>query len=291
MPHHLFDGNGRIFPGNMAFAGKTHRRHRTGVDHATHAAFLRRTDDCPRAFHIGAIHLLRVAYPQPIIGGNVKYKVAAGHALLQRLGIAQITRCSFSPQVGNVVQAAGGTDEQPQLRALRSQRSRHVAADKSRRSCDEGLHGFLCPEHGEGTLYQVQHLQEKQNPRLRFQQSMKSAIAFNPGSFVTIGLPRSARDLKRTYSSASAWIPIFFSPAAFFSQYLRTQASNLFPAAVSRPLKANAAISEYGMDTFWSASLGNSRTAESASVLPVRLPKIYPSTLLPSLRVMVTSPR
>jgi len=37
---------------------------------------------------------------------------------------------------------------------------------------------------------------------------------------------------------------MFFSPAAFFSQYLRTQASKLFPAAVSRPLKASAAMSE-----------------------------------------------
>src|SRR5258708_36795433 len=131
-----------------------------------------------------------------------------------------------------------------------------MATDKSRRSCDEDFH-----------------------------------YVANQETMVAIGFPRFARDCAKPYSSASACIPMFFSPAAFFSQYLRTQASKLFPAAVSRPLKASAAISEYGMEIFWSASLGKSRTAELAKVLPVRLSKEYPSTLRPSLRVMVTSPR
>ena len=47
-----------------------------------------------------------------------------------------------------------------------------------------------------------------------------------------------------SYSSASGSSPISFSPAAFFSMYFFTQASQLFPAAVSRPVKASAAISE-----------------------------------------------
>lgn len=46
------------------------------------------------------------------------------------------------------------------------------------------------------------------------------------------------------YSSFSGSRPKPFSPAFFFSQYLRTQASQLLPAAVSRPLKASAAMSE-----------------------------------------------
>ena len=47
-----------------------------------------------------------------------------------------------------------------------------------------------------------------------------------------------------TYSSFSGSSAMFFSPAAFFSQYLRTQASQLLPAAMSRPLNTSAAISE-----------------------------------------------
>ena len=46
------------------------------------------------------------------------------------------------------------------------------------------------------------------------------------------------------YSRLSGSSAICFSPAAFLSQYLRTQASQLLPAAVSRPVKASAAMSE-----------------------------------------------
>ena len=44
-------------------------------------------------------------------------------------------------------------------------------------------------------------------------------------------------------SSGSGSMPIFFSPAAFLALYLFTHASKLFPAAVSFPVKAKAAIS------------------------------------------------
>jgi len=45
------------------------------------------------------------------------------------------------------------------------------------------------------------------------------------------------------YSRDSGWRLKPLSPEAFFSQYLRTQASQLFPAAGSRPEKVSAAIS------------------------------------------------
>ena len=44
--------------------------------------------------------------------------------------------------------------------------------------------------------------------------------------------------MRNIYSSFSGSSAIPFSPAAFLSQYLRTQASQLLPAAVSRPLNA-----------------------------------------------------
>jgi hypothetical protein len=44
-------------------------------------------------------------------------------------------------------------------------------------------------------------------------------------------------------SKDSDSIPMFFSPAAFFSRYFFTQAAKLLPAAVSFPVKATAAIS------------------------------------------------
>jgi hypothetical protein len=51
------------------------------------------------------------------------------------------------------------------------------------------------------------------------------------------------------YSRDSEAIPMFFSPAAFLSLYFLTQAAKLLPAAVSRPVKAIAAISLYGIET------------------------------------------
>ena len=48
----------------------------------------------------------------------------------------------------------------------------------------------------------------------------------------------------RNYSSVSGSRWILCSPAVFFSQYLRSHASQLLPAAVSRPENASAWISE-----------------------------------------------
>src|SRR6516225_3296228 len=93
------------------------------------------------------------------------------------------------------------------------------------------------------------------------------------------------------YSNASGFRPISLSPAAFFSQYFRTQASQLFPAAVSRPVNARPAILEYGIATLPEPSCGITRTTDSASVDPLRRSKTYPSTREPSLSLMVTSPR
>jgi len=53
-----------------------------------------------------------------------------------------------------------------------------------------------------------------------------------------------------SYSSGSGWSAISFSPAAFFSLYFFTHASQLLPAAVSRPVNARAAISEYAIEIF-----------------------------------------
>src|SRR3954465_11529257 len=63
--------------------------------------------------------------------------------------MAKVAQRRFTPQVGNIIQAACRTDEQPQLSALRGQGSRHMAADKSRRSCDKGLHAFSLPSAAE----------------------------------------------------------------------------------------------------------------------------------------------
>src|SRR5882724_10186760 len=61
----------------------------------------------------------------------------------------------------------------------------------------------------------------------------------------TLDLLNSAR--LPAYSDSSGCRLAPGPPPSFFSQYFLTQASQLFPAAGSRPLKASAAISEYAI--------------------------------------------
>src|ERR1700736_4618634 len=92
-------------------------------------------------------------------------------------------------------------------------------------------------------------------------------------------------------SKDSGWRLASPSPVAFLVQYLRTQASQLLPAAGSRPENASAAISAYEIFTRWLESRGEMRTKELSRVAPLTRSKIYPSILLPSFLVMATSPR
>src|ERR1035437_4947092 len=93
------------------------------------------------------------------------------------------------------------------------------------------------------------------------------------------------------YSSASGSMEMFFSPWARFSQYFFTQASKLLPAAVSRTVKAIAAISEKGIAGRSLLPASITRTTEFASVEPMRRSKRYPVIAEPFLQVTVTSPR
>jgi hypothetical protein len=72
----------------------------------------------------------------------VEHKFTAGHRLLERLRIAKVTHSGFCPQIGNIIQTAGWTNEQPQFSTLSGQRSRYMATDKSRRSCNEDFHAL-----------------------------------------------------------------------------------------------------------------------------------------------------
>src|SRR5258705_13822846 len=84
------------------------------------------------------------------------------------------------------------------------------------------------------------------------------------------------------YSRDSGWSVKLPSPDDFFSQYLRTQASQLLPAAGSRPENASAAISAYEIFTRWVESRGKSRTNELSRGVPVTRSTLHTSILLPS---------
>src|SRR2546425_241389 len=66
--------------------------------------------------------------------------------------------------------------------------------------------------------------------------------------------------VKSAYSRDSGWRLKSPPPEPLFSQYLRSYDSELFPAAVSLPVKASAAISVYAIFSFWLESWGRTRT-------------------------------
>ena len=92
------------------------------------------------AFHIGAIHLVRIANPQPIICSDVKYHFASGHGLFQGRRVAQIPNHPVSPQLLDIPEVAARADQQPQICTVRGQSASHVTAHESRRTGEKNQH-------------------------------------------------------------------------------------------------------------------------------------------------------
>jgi hypothetical protein len=64
----------------LRLPAKSHGRHTRRVHDAPHALFPRRIEQRTRALDIRAVHLSGIAHPQPVVGGNMKYNVAARSA-------------------------------------------------------------------------------------------------------------------------------------------------------------------------------------------------------------------
>src|SRR6185437_8726501 len=54
------------------------------VNHTFHAVFSGRQQNSPRSFHIGPMHLLGIAHPEPVVRRDVKYSLATRYALFER---------------------------------------------------------------------------------------------------------------------------------------------------------------------------------------------------------------
>jgi hypothetical protein len=77
-------------------------------------------------------------------------------------------------------------------------------------------------------------------------------LGFSPcePSLRTSPRDKKSKPLNHPYSNISGCKLKSFSPAAFFSAYFFIQASQLFPAAVSRPENSSAPISAYDIEIF-----------------------------------------
>ncbi len=137
MADHIGQRNRRSLIRQMPVRSESHGRHARGVNHAPHPALPRRFQNRPRAFNIRAIHLLRIANPEPVVGGDVKHHLATRHRFLQRSRVAQVPGHPLRLQILNIPEIAAGADQQPQIGSLLGQDAGHMAAHKSRRTGDE----------------------------------------------------------------------------------------------------------------------------------------------------------
>ena len=136
---HVRQRHGRILVGGMAISRKSDGRHARSVHHTAHPAFPRRFQNRASAVHVGAIHLVRIAYPQPVVGRHVKNRIAASHRFFQRRRIAQIAGGSLCLEPLEIARIAAGTHQQSKVRSLLAQNPSHVGAEKSRCTCNKSL--------------------------------------------------------------------------------------------------------------------------------------------------------
>src|SRR5450432_3948792 len=117
-----------------------HSRNAGGVNYASYFVLAGRLQNSLSAFDIRAIHLLRIANPQPIVRGDVKHHIASRHGFLQRRRIAQISNHPLGAQFLNIPEVAAGADQESKIGALRGQSPGHVTADESCRAREENQH-------------------------------------------------------------------------------------------------------------------------------------------------------
>ena len=68
---HVLDRDRRVFIDDQAIGAEVHGGDAGGVDEALHAGFARHAQQFAGAVDVGAIHRLRVADPEAVIGGDV----------------------------------------------------------------------------------------------------------------------------------------------------------------------------------------------------------------------------
>ncbi len=126
--------------GSCVVRSEAHGRNTRRVHHAPHTLFPRRFEQGTRALNIRAVHLARIAHPQPVLRRNVKYNIATGKHLRNRPCVAQVADNAITLQVVNVAKVAGRPNQQPQLGSLFRQDARNMTPQKSRGAGNESEH-------------------------------------------------------------------------------------------------------------------------------------------------------
>ena len=115
---HVFEGDGRVFVDDHAVGAEVHGGHAGRVDEALHAGLAGHAQQFARAVDVGAVHGLRIANPEAVIGGHVDHGIAAGEAGSQRFRLRQIADEGVAGNAFEIGEIAGLADQHAQIGAL-----------------------------------------------------------------------------------------------------------------------------------------------------------------------------
>ena len=137
--HHVFERHGRVFVPDSA-ARNADTTHGAGIYDALDPGVPGGLQQVAGSLHVGAVEIVRVAGPQPVVGGHVEHQAATGGGAFERSGVAQVAGANFDVQPGHpAARAHQGADRTAALQ----QNAGHVPAKKAGCAGDQsGFHGF-----------------------------------------------------------------------------------------------------------------------------------------------------
>src|SRR5580658_7703481 len=126
------------------------RRDGAGVDEALDAGLLRRFEETFSAANVALVNLFRMPRPEAVIRRDVKDTVSAVHRAGERRSIAQIANDGLDVHSVERLHVAFGAHKHTHAVSALNEQARHVAAHKSRRTCNQNQHS--CWKTSSGAL-------------------------------------------------------------------------------------------------------------------------------------------
>src|SRR5207245_6776791 len=111
------------------------------VDDPRHLGATGGLDDIPCPLDVGAVEELRVGRPEPIVGRDMKERIAPIERPIERGAVGEIAARDLDGKLTEVSPVGPCTHQRAHLPAPRPQGPRHRRADEARRAGDERPHG------------------------------------------------------------------------------------------------------------------------------------------------------
>src|SRR5882762_3380445 len=119
--------------------------HGAGVNQLLHAGALSGVQKIFCSADVGIVYVLLALGPQAVIRGDVKDALDTFHRAIERGGVAQIPGHVLERQIRNRTIGARRAQKNTHSVAAGHQLPCHVAAEESRRACDQRAHATLMP--------------------------------------------------------------------------------------------------------------------------------------------------